>query len=317
MSKPLILMYHRIANEPIDYWGLAVSPANFDEQLSVLRRTRHPLPLADFVRDLVAGTLHPAAVALTFDDGYVDNLVDGLPRLAVADVPATVFLATGYLDRLEPFWWDELAEFVLLEAGPKSFEIMMHGQPKRFELGAESTLRAEDAKAVPGSKSRRDVLEAIYRAIRCLDEEERRATIVQLRSIFGGHDDRATLGRAMTGDEVRTLVADGLVTIGAHTVTHPALPELDAAACGRELSDSKLACEAIIGAPVTDFAYPFGELNADVREAAKTAGFVSACSTQRGPAVATSDVFALPRLYIPDLDGDAFEQRIRWASAGA
>ena len=38
-------MYHRIADVPIDHWGLAVSPANFEEQLHVMRRTRYPLPL--------------------------------------------------------------------------------------------------------------------------------------------------------------------------------------------------------------------------------------------------------------------------------
>src|ERR1700691_5876406 len=136
MSRPLILMYHRIADAPVDYWGLAVSPARFEVHLSILRRTRHPLPLLEFVDRLVAGTLPPDAVALTFDDGYVDNLAAGLPRLAAADVPATVFLATGFLDRLEPFWWDELARLILLEPGPKRFEVAMHGQPLCFEIGA-------------------------------------------------------------------------------------------------------------------------------------------------------------------------------------
>src|SRR6267378_1680428 len=97
--RPLILMYHRIANEPADPWGLAVSPAHFEEQLLVLRRTRRPVPLTEFVRHLAAGRLHPSAVAMTFDDGYADNLFAARPRLAAADVPATVFLATGFLDR--------------------------------------------------------------------------------------------------------------------------------------------------------------------------------------------------------------------------
>jgi hypothetical protein len=66
---PLILMYHRIADEPVDHWGLAVSPARFKEQLHVLRRTRHPLQLTDFIRALMTGTLRPDAAALTFDDG--------------------------------------------------------------------------------------------------------------------------------------------------------------------------------------------------------------------------------------------------------
>jgi len=66
---PLILMYRRIADERVDHCYLAVSPARFKDQLHVLRRTRHPLPLTDFIRDLVARTLRPDALALTFNDG--------------------------------------------------------------------------------------------------------------------------------------------------------------------------------------------------------------------------------------------------------
>jgi len=110
--KPVILMYHRIANEAVDPWRLAVSPARFEEQLKVLRRTRHPLTLVDFVRRFKDGSLPAHAVALTFDDGYADNLLAAKPRLAAADVPATVFLATGYIDRPEEFWWDELARLL-------------------------------------------------------------------------------------------------------------------------------------------------------------------------------------------------------------
>ena len=113
--RPLILMYHRIADEPFDPWGNAVSPAHFKEHLEILRRTRQPLSLTEFVRGLEAGTLPNDAVALTFDDGYVDNLVGGKPHLAAAGVPATVFLATGYLGRLGEFWWDELARVVQQE----------------------------------------------------------------------------------------------------------------------------------------------------------------------------------------------------------
>jgi len=115
----VILMYHRIADEPNDPWSLAVSPAHFEEHLRVLSRTRHPLALTEFIAKLRAGTLPPRAVAVTFDDGYVDNLTAGKPRLTAADVPATVFLATGFIDRREPIWWDELACLVLLEGPAK------------------------------------------------------------------------------------------------------------------------------------------------------------------------------------------------------
>src|SRR5258708_40329255 len=73
--KPLILTYHRIADEPVDYFRLAVSPAHFEEQLRVLRRARHPIPLAHFVRDLVAGTPPTNSVGFALVDGYADKLL--------------------------------------------------------------------------------------------------------------------------------------------------------------------------------------------------------------------------------------------------
>jgi peptidoglycan/xylan/chitin deacetylase (PgdA/CDA1 family) len=314
MRRPLILMYHRIADEPVDYWGLAVSPGHFEEQLSVLRRTRQPLPLMEFVHRLVDNTLPMDAVALTFDDGYVDNLTAGLPRLVAADMPATVFLATGFLDRREPFWWDELARLILLETGSKRFVIAMHGQSMCFEIGVEAPSGKDGTKSVPWTKSRRDLLEEIYHPIRLLNEEQRQATMAQLRAIFAGRNDGAQLGRPMTSDEVRALVAGGPVTVGAHTVSHPSLPSLGAQVCRHEVAESRRACDALVGGPVTAFAYPYGEYDALVREAVRSAGFTFACSTRRGPAIAESDVFTLPRIYIPDINGDAFEQRVRWAS---
>jgi peptidoglycan/xylan/chitin deacetylase (PgdA/CDA1 family) len=313
--KPLILTYHRIADEPVDYFRLAVSPARFEEQLEVLRRTRHPLPLAEFVRELVAGRLPPNAVALTFDDGYVDNLVAGKPRLAAADVPATVFLATGYIDRPEPFWWEELARLVLLESGPQSFELVIRGETMQFDFGIETPARKDGTTRAASLARRHAALWNLRQTLKLLEEEERRALMVKIRSVFAGRDYGSSLGRAMTGEEVRALVTDGLVTIGAHTVTHPVLTGLGAAACHREISGSKLACEALIGAPVVSFAYPYGDFDAKAREAVKTAGFTFACSTQHGPAVARSDVFALRRIFVSNWGGDPFEQALRSASA--
>jgi peptidoglycan/xylan/chitin deacetylase (PgdA/CDA1 family) len=313
--KPLILLYHRIAEDPIDHWGLAVSPARFEEHLCVLRRTRHPFPLSEFVRGLLADTLPADAVALTFDDGYVDNLIAGKPRLVAEDVPATVFLATGYIDRPEAFWWDELAKLILFDLGPQSFKIAIGEGTMQFDFGAGSPAREHGATATASLTSRREALWTLRQALLPLDDETRRQIMVKLRSIFIGRDHRASLGRAMTGEEVRTLVADGLMTIGAHTVTHPVLSGLGAAACLREVTESKFACEALIGASVEAFAYPYGDHDAKACEAVKSAGFAFACSVKRAPAIAKSDVFALPRIYIPNLGGDEFERTLRSASS--
>ena len=304
--KPLVLMYHRIADEPIDYWGLAVSPGNFQEQLRVVRSTRQALPLAKFVRKLMAGTLPRNAVALTFDDGYVDNLIAGKPRLDAADVPATFFLATGSIDRSEEFWWDELARLILLGNCPHRFELSVRGTFQIFDFGADSPERIE------GSTTRRHVaLRKIWQTLRCLGDKERRSIMVKIRTIFAGNDHHTTLGRAMTSEEVRALVSDDLVTIGAHTVTHPMLSGLETADCRREILESKRACEALVGAPIAAFAYPYGDFDSRAREVVKQAGFAFACSTHRGPASTSSDIFALPRVQVCNVDGDAFERILR------
>jgi peptidoglycan/xylan/chitin deacetylase (PgdA/CDA1 family) len=310
--KPLILGYHRIADEAVDPWSLAVSPTHFEEQLLALRRTRHPLPLTEFVDHLIADTLPANAVALTFDDGYVDNLVAAKPRLSAADVPATVFLATGYIGRLEPFWWDELARLVLRENAPLSFELVVRGEAMRIDYDTEF-VEGEDGPI----ERRHAALLRIWEALRPLEDEERRSIMIELESIFSRRDHRRTLGRAMTREEVRALVAEGLVAIGAHTVTHPQLSRLGAAACHREITESKRACETFAGASVTAFAYPYGDFDADARETVKAAGFAFACSMQRGPVTAASDIFALPRIHVRNLDGDAFERVLRSASTTA
>ena len=307
--RPLILCYHRIADEPLDPWGLAVSPANFEEQLEVLCRTRRPLPLAQFVRDLMAGTLPSNAVSLTFDDGYVDNLIAGKPRVAKAGIPATVFLVTGSLNRSGEFWWDELARLILTGSGPGSFALQIGGKSMQIRLEVETI------PDIAQSETRRPALTTIWEALRRLDDEERGSTMHILRSMFTIKQSSPS-GRAMRSEEVEALTKDGLVTVGAHTVTHPLLSELTAADCRREIRESKIACESLTGRSVTGFAYPFGNFNAAVREEVRSIGFSFACSVRYGPANANSDVFALPRIHIQNSDGDLFERTIRSAAVG-
>src|SRR5713101_4998257 len=223
--RPLILMYHRIANEPTDPWGLAVSPAHFEEQLRVLRRTRRPVPLTEFVRNLAAGTLHPSAVAVTFDDGYADNLFAAKPRLAAADVSATVFLATGFLDRHGEFWWDELARLFLLTDEPRSFELAVRGLAMHFDFGADPPgCSAEGWRAWSIALTRRQAAYvAVWDSLRRLEDEEREALMIEVRSKMSKRDRSPGSGRPMTRAEVGALLTDGLVTIGEHTVSHPLL----------------------------------------------------------------------------------------------
>src|SRR5262249_18845779 len=110
---PVLLMYHRVAEPPYDPWGLSVPPRRFEEQMRALKTCRVPLPLGEFVARLEKRALPQLAVGITFDDGYSDNLRVAKPILDETDVPATIFLTTGFLGGRQEFWWDELARLTL------------------------------------------------------------------------------------------------------------------------------------------------------------------------------------------------------------
>ena len=62
------------------------------------------------------GDVPSAGVVVTFDDGYADNFHNAKPLLERYEIPATVFVTTGYLQDQREFWWDEL-ERILLQPG--------------------------------------------------------------------------------------------------------------------------------------------------------------------------------------------------------
>jgi peptidoglycan/xylan/chitin deacetylase (PgdA/CDA1 family) len=156
----------------------------------------------------------------------------------------------------------------------------------------------------------------VWDSLRRLEEEEREALMIEVRSKMSKRDHSLGSGRPMTRAEVGAMVTDGLVTIGAHTVSHPLLTGLQTAMHRFEIVESKAACEALLGGPVAAFAYPYGDLDAEVRATVAGAGFACGCATTNGPATAASDIFALPRIQVFDWDGEAFERALRSASAG-
>ena len=111
-GRALVLAYHRVAEPVIDPHKLCVSPPHFAEHLEFLRRHAQPIPLQDLVAGLHVGKLPSRAVALTLDDGYVDNLHQGLPLLLQHGIPATVFVASGAVGSGLGLWDSDLAEII-------------------------------------------------------------------------------------------------------------------------------------------------------------------------------------------------------------
>ena len=129
-------MYHSISSGRPDPWRLCVRPDRFAEQLRMLRDRFRVVSLAELRHALAGGERLSRAVAVTFDDGYRDNLLVAKPILEEHGLPATVFVTTGYVDSDRDFWWDELEAFCA-SAGIASRDLWQELQALTHEERAE------------------------------------------------------------------------------------------------------------------------------------------------------------------------------------
>ena len=81
-----------------------------DRQLRALRSAANIVPLGWALQAMSDGlALPPRALAITFDDGYQDNLTLAVPLLRMLQIPATCFLVPGILSGDVVPWWERLA----------------------------------------------------------------------------------------------------------------------------------------------------------------------------------------------------------------
>jgi peptidoglycan/xylan/chitin deacetylase (PgdA/CDA1 family) len=315
VPRAVILAYHRVAEPARDPNLLCVSPARFREHLAIIKRRWDPVRLADVSR-LVRET-QPArpSVVVTFDDGYRDNLQVAAPELAAAGIPATVFLATGYIGQEREFWWEEL-EGILFETPLRASVVRAEvgGKIREWALAANSAPEWEGGDWNVTLGANPTARQAAYLELARILKNSSDLGRIQILTQLGGEQHVVRSERTcMSEQEVRDLAGSGLVDVGAHTVTHPCLARLSPAEQRSEMEASRCVLEDLLGRPVRSFAYPYGgreDIGAETPRIAKEAGFDLACTNFRGFVSRVSDPFRLPRLVVRDWDGPTFERKI-------
>jgi peptidoglycan/xylan/chitin deacetylase (PgdA/CDA1 family) len=306
-SRAVILLYHSVAEAEADPWSLSVSPRHFAEQMGVLSRSFRVMPLEMITRSVRAGSLPRRAVAVTFDDGYANNLHNAKPILEQFQIPATVFLTTGYLTDPREFWWDEL-ESILLEPAllPAELTLDVNGSTHSLKLDHAGG-RGED---------RHSLYQSFYHLLHPMAEDERRRILDQLRAWAGVKQEARLTHRPLTVEETIELADGGLVEIGCHTVTHTPLSSLSPALQQAEIIRSKLFLEESLSLHVNSFAYPYGrkrDYTTETVSIVRQAGFDYACAAYPGAVNRKADIFQLPRMQVADCDGEEFARRLsRW-----
>lgn len=285
-GKLSILTYHRIHATSDPLFPDEPTREQFDDHVGSLCRVFNVVPLDDALDMLRDGRVPPRAAAITFDDGYADNAEVALPILRQHGANATFFISTGYLDGGR-MWNDSVIEAIRGARG----SVLDLGY---IGLGTH---------AIATLEQRRAAIAALIRELKYLPPEQRSGKVEGVCAASGAILRNDLM---MRRDQVRALHAAGM-RIGAHTVTHPILANVDPAVARHEIAAGREALQSIIGSPVTLFAYPNGKAGEDylpthvamVREL----GFKAAVSTTWGIADGDSDFFELPRIMPWDKQG--------------
>lgn len=274
-----ILIFHRVLPVSDPLRSSEPDVTYFDYLMNFIADSFVVLPLSEAVDRLQRCDLPRRACCITFDDGYADNLTVALPILEKYALPATVFVATDYLDGGRMF------NDAVIDAIFKTREKLLD-------------LRDNDLGLHPigSNKDKLTAVKSILNLIKFSKPELRDQQVTEILQATACGPLPADI--MLTSRQVRELAVRG-VEIGGHTVAHTILTTLDDERAFKEIMKGKNQLETIIGKPVTSFAYPNGKPGRDYTERhiplVKAAGFTCAVSTAYGVARCDSDPFQLPR----------------------
>ena len=317
-QKSLVLMYHRIASLDSDVWGVAVSPENFEQQIKILQQKMNIVSLQELI-----DTAHRKGnmAALTFDDGYIDNFEVAKPILEQYQIPATFFITSKQKETEQEYWWDTLENCLLLtEQLPPVFELPDDDYPLIFDLKNEDLLTAQlkqthrtwKACTEPPPTMRATLFFTIWQHLKSLPHTEQQHHLKKIKHWAGVSEVVNAAYRTMSTSELIGLAGNRLFTIGAHTVTHPALGQLAADFQKREMIENRQYLQQIINKDIDYLAYPYGSFNSDTLMTAWKLGFKAAFTTEER-VFDGSKIYQLGRFQVKNITGKEFEYSLnKW-----
>jgi peptidoglycan/xylan/chitin deacetylase (PgdA/CDA1 family) len=264
-------MYHTVVRRALEVEEFCfIREEEFRQQLEALRRRFRLVHLEEGARLLAAGELSEPAVALTFDDGFLDNFEVVYPLLTAARAPATIFVCTDLLDTTRALWYCRLHGALMRTT---SNQVRWDG--RRYDLdGARARARASIRLKKQLKRLRHPELES------AVDEIVR----VLLPSA-GASEEEDPRFRLLTRAAMREMSRDGLIELGAHTGSHAILAKLSAAEQRDEVERSLREVSTVTGEPCRLFAYPngsFADYDASTIAILREAGVTVAVTAEKG-----------------------------------
>ncbi len=289
----VVLTYHRVLAAPDPILNQEINVETFVWHMQLLKRYFNVLPLAKAIDRLKNGSLPERAVCVCFDDGYADNYSNALPVLKKYDIPATFFIAVGFLDGGR-MWNDSIIEAVRTAAG-NIIDLR--------ELG----LRCYPIGSIV---EKQQAVMSIINNLKYLGHSERLAHVNQIAKQVAA---KLPTDLMMTTKQLKTCCDNG-IEVGAHTVNHMILSHLPIHEAEQEITQSRDQLMASLNRDIKFFAYPNGKANLDYNREhiaiIRKSGFAAAFTTEWGGAQKNSDIYQLPRIAPWDASPFRFALRV-------
>jgi peptidoglycan/xylan/chitin deacetylase (PgdA/CDA1 family) len=317
-NKIIILAYHRVFSPKTDPQLLCVWQKNFEEHLKVIRKNYNPISLSDLYDCRTRKRIPDKSVIITFDDGYKDNLMHACPLLEHYQIPATVFVTTGFIGSKRELWWDDLERLILVsDEMPKELAVTIGSKRYSWKIPPQSASilmhRAWNVSEKIIPSERFTVYKDLHALLRPLNTFEQDEILYDISKQVGvlreGRDDYLICD----SQEIIKLARSAYVAVGSHTVTHPVLSGVSRDVLFNELIMSKRMLEDFIQKPVTCFSYPFGSL-CDIGHSwkvVKNVGYCCAVANYHDVVTRWSNRFLLPRCLVRNWDRVEFEKKLQ------
>lgn len=277
-----IIYHHRIYRDDArPLRRLGVSERVLAGQLDALaRRGLHTVTVSEGLARLAEGR-GGHWVALSFDDGYADNVTLALPLLSAAGARATFYLAAGLIEERTSPWWDRVAH-ALTGARGKRLRWRCGGEDHDLPIAR----RSDRARAV----------ETLLPAFQVppAEQAERIASLCAAAGVTS-----TAPCELATWEQLRTLLRAGM-EVGAHTLSHPFLSLLPPAEQEGEIAGSVDRIALRLGVRPRGLAYPAGDYDAHSMAAAERAGLDHAVTIRTGDNGAGAPRFELRRRGLPE-----------------
>jgi|GEM_PF-972276 peptidoglycan/xylan/chitin deacetylase (PgdA/CDA1 family) len=303
IRKPIILKYHRThaSNDAMSSangffeFERGVSARHLEAQARLITRFRRPIGMDELSEALRLGkSLPERAVALTFDDGYIDNYEVAFPILRRHKIPATFYVCPGLIDSNLGFWWDEIYS-CFRETKQVAIDIS-----KLAAYGAISQNLKEDLLPMRTVAERESVAQRIIVMAKRLPVQRIHELIADLVDVLDVSKARSSPVSGLMGWPHINEMANNGMDIGSHTLTHPMMSQMSEQVLRQEVQDSRRRLQDELGRSVNGFVYPSGDYHAMARDVVRQAGHWYACTSESGFVTPSSDPYLLRRVNISD-----------------